>query len=104
MPEAIHPMTSNHKLSALLQGRTVQSTQMEGGVLTLLLDNGAVMTVQTGGPVVGEAAGSPIRAVRQAGTTLCLDLDNNTSLQITTAEETSSVLVRDSHHALLYAD
>lgn len=97
-------MTSNHKLSALLQGRTVETMQASGGVLTLTLDNGTVMTVQTGGPVVGEAAGSPIRAVRQAGTTLCLDLADNASLQITTAEETSSVLVRDSHHALLYAD
>lgn len=97
-------MTSNHKLTGVLQGCTVETMQASGGVLTLTLDNGAVMTVQTGGPVAGEAAGSLIRAVRQAGTTLCLDLADNASLQITTAEETSSVLVRDSQHALLYAD
>lgn len=96
-------MTSNHKLTGILQGRTVQSGSDSGGVLTLTLSDGSIMTVQTGGAIAGPTAGV-VKAVRQAGTTLCLDYENNTTLQITTAEATSSVMVRDSRHVMEYAD
>jgi hypothetical protein len=45
-----------------------------------------------------------VRAVRQKDTTLNLDFEDGSTLEVTTAEPTSSVMVRDKNHALEYAD
>lgn len=96
-------MTANHKLSALLQGRTLTTLSSDAETL-LAFSDGSAMTVQTAGAVTGGTPGAVVHAVRQAGTTLVLDFEGGTSLQMTTAGPTSSVLVRDKSHVLEYAD
>lgn len=97
-------MASNHKLTALLKGRTVQGAHTDGTTMTLALDDGSNVTIQTGGAASGPTAGGIIQAVRQAGTMLDLDFEDKTTLQITLAEATSSVMVRDRNHVMQYAD
>ena len=54
--------------------------------------------------VLRNSRGGKVVKVRQSGTQLALDLESGTTYAITTAEETSSVMVRDRNHALEYAD
>ncbi len=97
-------MTSNHKLSALLKGRTVTTVSSDSTEATLSFSDGSTMTVQTNGNVTGGTSGAVIQAVRQADTTLILDFEGGSQLQMTTAEATSSVMVRGRSHVLEYAD
>jgi len=97
-------MTGNHKLSALLKGRTVTTVSFESAETTISFSDGSSMTVQTKENATGGAAGATIHAVRQADTTLILDFEGGASMQMTTAEATSSVMVRDHFHGLEYAD
>ena len=97
-------MTSNHKLTGVLKGRTISGTSNEGGVLTILFDDGSKMTVQTAGSSHSAATGGRVQAVRQAGTTLALDFEGGGTMEIPLAEETSSVMVRDKNGGMEYAD
>ena len=97
-------MTSNHKLTTLIKGRTVSGTSNQNGALTVTFTDSSKMTVQTAGSSNSAATGGTIKAVRQAGTTLALDMENGGTMEIQTAEETSSVMVRDAHGAMEYAD
>jgi molybdopterin-guanine dinucleotide biosynthesis protein len=62
------------------------------------------MTIKTAGSVNSASTGGTVAAVRQAGTTLHLDLEGGSTWTIETAEATSSVMVRDRAHVLEYAD
>ena len=97
-------MTSNHKLTGVLKGRTISGTSNQGDVLTVLFNDGSKMTVQTTGSSNSAATGGTVQAVRQAGTTLALDFEGGGTLEIPLAEETSSVMVRDKSGAMEYAD
>ena len=97
-------MASNHKLTNLIQGRTITGTGNSGGALTISFDDGSKMTVQTSGSSNSAATGGTVKAVRQQGTTLDLDFEGGGTLQIPLAEETSSVMVRDKSGTMEYAD
>lgn len=97
-------MTSNHKLTGVLKGRTISGTSNQGDVLTILFDGGSKMTVQTAGASHSAATGGTVKAVRQQGTALALDFEAGGTLEIQTAEETSSVMVRDKDGGMEYAD
>lgn len=97
-------MTSNHKLSALLKSRTVAASSAKDSVLTLTFNDGSTMTVQIAGDAPQVKPGGVVSKVQQSGTTLVLIFADDTTLTITTAEATSSVLVRDHAHVLEYAD
>ena len=109
-------MARNQKLTGVLKGRRIAGMQADEGHLRVQFDDGSIMAVKTGAPpqpapAAGPGAPGPvqpvgrtIRAVRQQDTTLDLDLDDGSTWQITTAEATSSVMVRDKSHALEYAD
>lgn len=97
-------MTSNHKLTKVLLGRTLSKTSNAGNVLTVGFDDGSTMTVKTAGSSNSASTGGKIKAARQQDTTLELDFESGGSLPITLAEATSSVMVRDKNHALEYAD
>jgi hypothetical protein len=85
----------SHKLTGVLKGRTITSTQSQGDKLRIGFDDGSTMTVRTGGKV---------KSVRQEGTTLNLGFGEGSTLEIQTAEPTASVMVRDKNHQLEYAD
>jgi len=97
-------MTSNHKLTALIAGRTVAGTSNAGDVLTVKFGDGSHMTVQTAGSSNSAVTGGTVKAVRQSGTTLALDFAPSGTMEITTAEETSCIMVRDKSGAMEYAD
>jgi len=97
-------MTSNHKLTGVLKGRTISGTSNQGDVLTIRFNDDSQMTVQTAGSSHSAATGGTIQAVRQGGTTLALDFEAGGTLEIQTAEETSSVMVRDKGGGMEYAD
>ena len=97
-------MTSNHKLTAVLKGRTVTGTQTQDHQLNMTFDDGSTMTVNTSDATVSAATGRTIAKVRQQGTQLALDFEDGGTMLIQLAEATSSVMVRDQHHTLEYAD
>lgn len=98
-------MASNHKLTALLKGRTLAGTSQADGAMLLTFTDGSIMTIQTAPTSSNSAStGGTIKAVRQQDTRLDLDFDDGSTLEITTAEATSSVMVRDKNHVMEYAD
>jgi hypothetical protein len=97
-------MTSNHKLTAVLKGRTITGTQTQDHRLILAFDDGSTMTVHTAGSTTSAATGGTIAKVRQQDTQLALDFKDGATLLIPLAEATSSVMVRNKHHTLEYAD
>lgn len=97
-------MTSNHKLTGVLQGRTINGTSNSGDTLTIHFTDGSQMTVQTTGSSNSASSGGTIKAVRQQGTTLALDFEAGETMEIPLAEETSSVMVRGKDGTMEYAD
>jgi len=97
-------MASNHKLTAVIAGRTISGSSNADGKMIVNFTDGSTMTVKTAGNSNSASTGGTVKAVRQADTTLSLDFENGGTLEITTAEATSSVMVRDSSHVMEYAD
>lgn len=97
-------MASNHKLTSLLHGRTIAGTSNSNNALTIAFTDGSKMTVQTAGSSNSASTGGTIKAVRQEGTTLSLDMEDGGTLEIPLAAETSSVMVRDASGTMEYAD
>jgi hypothetical protein len=97
-------MTSNHKLTAVLHGRTITGTRHQDHRLIVAFDDGSTMTVHTAGSITGAATGGTIAKVRQQGTQLALDCEDGSTLLIPLAEATSPVMVRAKDHTLEYAD
>lgn len=98
-------MASNHKLTAVIRGRTITGTGSAGAEAKIGFDDGSTMTIQTApSNSASGRTGGKIKAVRQSGTKLDLDLEDGSTLEFTTAEETSCVLLRDKNDTLEYAD
>jgi hypothetical protein len=97
-------MAANHKLTAVIGGRTVQSSGLQDSLLSISFTDGSIMQVKAGSPAAEPPAGATIDSVRQRGTSLTLALKDGASVEITTQEETSSVMVRDASGGLEYAD
>ncbi len=97
-------MASNHKLTSVLQGRTIAGTSNQNNALIVSFTDSSKMTVQTAGSSNSASTGGTIKAVRQQGTTLSLDMESGSTLEIPTAEETSSVMVRSADGTMEYAD
>jgi len=97
-------MQRNRKLTGVIGGRAISGMEVQGALLTVRFDDGSVMTVRTGGGAAPGAAPGRVRAVRQGDTTLILDLDDGSSLELHTAEATSCVMVRSGTGAFEYSD
>ncbi len=98
-------MHSNQKLTKLIAGRTISGTGQADGLLTITFDDGSTMKVKVAPANTNSAAtGSKVQKVRQEGTEFDLDLEGGLTVKITTAEETSSVMLRDKAGKLEYAD
>lgn len=97
-------MARNQKLTSVIAGRTITSTEADGDTLKVHFDDGSMMTVRTAGPAKSTPTKRKVKAVRQKSTTLNLDLEDGSTIGIPTAEETSSVMLRDKNQALEYAD
>lgn len=98
-------MHSNQKLTKIIAGRTISGTSQADNLLTITFDDGSVMKIKVAPSNTNNAAtGGKVLKVRQAGTDLELDFVSGGSVQFVTAEETSSVMLRDRGGNLEYAD
>jgi hypothetical protein len=98
-------MAANQKLTKLIKGRTISGTVQAENVFSITFTDGSKMTVKTAPSNTNSAVtGGVIDKVRQKGTELNLDLKGSGSVTITTAEATSSVMLRDKSGNLEYAD
>ncbi len=97
-------MARNQKLTGVIKGRKIAGAQQQEGLLTIDFDDGSTMTVKTAAPAGNPPAKDVVKAVRQRDTILDLDLESGATWEIQTAEPTSTVMVRDKHHTLEYAD
>ena len=98
-------MASNQQLTKIVKGRTISGTAQADNVLSITFTDGSTMKVKTAPSNTNTAAtGGVIDKVRQKGTELNLDLQGGGSVTITTAEATSSVMLRDQVGKMEYAD
>ena len=98
-------MHSNQKLTMIIAGRTISGTAQADGLLILTFDDSSTMKVKIAPSNTNlGATGGKVTKVRQQGTDLILDLEGGGSVPITTAEVTSSVMIRDKAGKMEYAD
>jgi hypothetical protein len=101
-------MAANHKLTGVITGRRVTGVERQGAVIVVHFDDGSAMTVKAGASQpTGAAAATPtgtVKGVRQRGTTLDIDYEDGTTLELETAEPTASVMLRGGDGTLQYAD
>ena len=98
-------MAANHKLTSVIRGRRVTAIGAQPKAALVHFDDGSTMTVQLG--AVAPPSSPPtgrVRGVRQRGTTLDIDYEEGTTLELETAEATASVMVRDARGEMEYAD
>lgn len=94
----------NKKLTPIVAKRTVKHVAQKNGELDITFADGSLMKIKTGDAFSGSIEGKEIKAVRQKAKQLDLDFADGTSAEIALAEETSSVMLRDSNGTLEYAD
>jgi hypothetical protein len=97
-------MARNRKLTSVIAGRTLVRVDSAGSIAHLTFDDGSVLTAQLAGPQELRPVRGKVRAVRQTGTRLQLDLIDGQTLELTTAEPASSVILRAKDGTLEYAD
>jgi hypothetical protein len=97
-------MASNHKLTSVIKGRAIQTIAQEEGKLLVTFKDGSVMTVKTPDKEAPKVQAGTVKAVRQKDTQLSLDLEEGSTLEVTTVEPTASVMVRNKEHIMEYAD
>ena len=98
-------MARNQKLTRVVAGRAIAGVDRPApGQVVVRFGDGSTMTVHTDGTAPAGPTTGAVRAVRQQGTTLQLDLAPAGTLVLHTAEATANVMVRDARHALEYAD
>ncbi len=99
-------MAANKKLTGVIRGRTIKTASAGDGVLKITFDDNSAMKIKTGTATAAQEAlsGHIMKSVRQQGTTMNLDFTDGSSVPVTLAEATSSVMLRDGQGALEYAD
>jgi len=97
-------MTFNHKLTALLNGRSISGTASLNATTTIGFADGSRMTVRTTGEANSGSAGGIVQGVRQEGRELNLDFADGGTLTMQTEAATASVIVRSDAGAMEYAD
>ena len=98
-------MHSNQKLTKIIAGRSISGTSQADGLLTITFDDGSTMKVKVAATNTNlGVTGGRVAKVRQQGTDLILNLEGGGGVPITTAEATSSVMLRDQAGKLEYAD
>ena len=97
-------MASNHKLTGVIEGRAIQTLSIDSGKLSATFDDGSTMSVKLGATPPDTTKIGTVKAVRQSGTTLDIDYEDGSTLEIEMIEESSSVMLRDVNHKMEYAD
>lgn len=98
-------MSLNRKLTPLLLGRIVQSTQFQDCILEIHFTDGSILRIKTAQP--GELPtwqGQTVKRIRQQKTLMLVDFADDSTLNVTLAEAMSSVMLRDKQGVMEYAD
>ena len=98
---------ANHKLTALLAGRSIANGTASAGIETIHFADGSQLTIRLATDVsMSIVTAGAIDKVRQSvdPAELYLDLQNGTTFTAQLAEATSCVLLRDANGHLEYAD
>jgi len=100
-------MSINHKLTHVIQGRSIGSMTQEEGKLHVTFGDGSIMTIKTGaGAATTDIAGSVVDHTEQDVTppALHLKFTGGTSWSTPLAEATSCVMLRNAAGKLEYVD
>jgi hypothetical protein len=100
-------MTRNRKLTPIIKGRSIVQLGWEGPTATLHFADGSVMRIHASAAPPRNAPPAilgKVRAVRQSAEAIAFDFDTEASLQLSLAEPTSCVMLRDAKGVLQYAD
>ncbi len=98
-------MARNQMLTGIIKGRELQTIVQEDQMARLEFVDGSIMTVQLGAsPANLTPENGVVAAVRQAGTTLQIDMEGGETLTLQTAETTSCVMLRDGNGTFEYSD
>lgn len=100
-------MSRNQKLTAVIKGRAIAELDWDSATALLHLGDGSVLRIRTPAPPASNAPPSrlgTVRAVRQSLDSIAFDLEGGSTLQLSLADATSSVMLRDAKGALEYAD
>jgi hypothetical protein len=97
-------MALNQKLTHLIAGRSVAGADTDAAQCVVHFGDGSKMTVKVAAPPASAESRGKVTRVRQAGTTLNVDLDGGATITFTTPEPMSSVMVRAANGSLEYAD
>jgi hypothetical protein len=95
-------MPRNHKLTAVVAGRCVQSATCEPGRLVIVFDDQSTMTVKTAGTAAAISIGAKVRAVLESGDQWILQFEDGSSVTVKLADPGASVAVRGRSNAVEY--
>lgn len=97
-------MALNQKLTRVIAGRSVVGVDTSAAQCLVHFDDGSHMVVKVSAPPVSPDQRGKVTRVRQSGTALDIDLDDNATIAFTTADLMGCVMVRAATNALEYAD
>ena len=96
-------MTSNHKLTDVIQGRPVADFDNANGTVTIRFQDGTLMRVRATPEVAGGVPkGARVAQVADGDGELELRLEDGSSIAFTLSDPRNAVSVRDSDGKVLY--
>ncbi|MGA8657226.1 MAG: hypothetical protein WB586_13855 [Chthoniobacterales bacterium] len=95
-------MPRNHKLTNVIQGRTVRVVTAEPGKVLIRFDDQSTMTVKTAGIVDIFPPGGKIKAIQEDGPEFSLQFEDGSTVSLQLTDPGSSVAVRDKSNAVEY--
>ena len=95
-------MPRNHKLTAVVAGRCVQSAAPEPGRLVVVFDDRSTLTVKTAGIATTISTGAKVKAVLEDGDQCILQFEDGSSVTVKLANPGASVAVRDRSNTVEY--
>ncbi|MGA8660392.1 MAG: hypothetical protein WB586_30110 [Chthoniobacterales bacterium] len=95
-------MPRNHKLTNVIQGRTVQRSTAEPGKLLIEFDDQSTMKLKTAGIADIFPPGGKIKAIQEDGADFTLQFEEGSSVNLRLADPGSSVAVRDENNRVEY--
>ena len=97
-------MTANKKLTKIVAGRTLNPPTLSDGELHFTFDDGSTMEVKpASGFTYPAGKGGKVAKVQQEGTDLVFILADGGSIDVKTADASSSVFMRDKAGGFVYA-
>ena len=96
-------MTTNHKLTNVIKGRTIQDLQMTATEVSMRFSDGSTMHVkvmESNSPPLKN--GARIRAVSEQSVTLIISCEDESQILLTLADPGASVTVRDADGKVEY--